>query len=79
VSKRKPTYEDLFISPIERRERVLGLMPSRGFANINQLRLAMGIGFSQLERMLIAESVTVPSLCKLAQALQCKVSFLIER
>lgn len=79
ANKKKVRFEDRFISPLERRERVLVLMPSRGFANLNQLSESMGLTWTGLNKSLTSDRVSAEMICKLAFALDCSISYLLER
>ena len=72
-------FRDKFISAMERRERVLTIMPAKGFASINQLAEAAGMTWSALDKSLRSESVSAASICKIAMALDVSVKYLLER
>lgn len=77
--KKKIAYEDRFISAIERRERIHTLMPAKGIPNINRLAEEAGVTWTGLSKALSSESITAVMVCKIALALDCSISFLLER
>ena len=76
---RKAKFEDRFISGAERRQRVLLLMPAKGYASLNELAAEVGMTWTSLNKAIKSENVTAKSLCRIAAALDVKVSFLLER
>jgi len=79
MTKPKSAHSSRFISARERRERVLLLMPAKGFASVNQLAEAMGVTWTSLDKSLRSDSLTANTICKLAETLGVTVNFLLER
>lgn len=79
MKRSKVKGNNRFIGASERRQRVIVLMPAKGFSSLNQLAEAMGMSWSSLDKSLKSEQVTAQVICRLADALDVTVNFLLER